>query len=247
MIGKTSMLYWYPLSTKAAGDINVPKTIILELQGVHPQMKSIIRKLFMMKNITKEEKEAVSKLAWTCRAFAEQIGYPLFIRNDYSSHKHEWSSTCYVTTKEKLFEQVYQQLELNIMSNLNYNAIIFRELIDTRPIFYAFDSMPVTKERRYFIKDGKVVCHHPYWPSEAFRNYDLENWQIMLANMNREYPKEVDYLTKVAERISNLMPEFYSVDFLMDRKGKWWLIDMAEGEVSYHWKECQYANFTIAK
>jgi hypothetical protein len=238
-IDKTSMLYWYPIAVKGAGELGIAKTLFLELDKVHKDLKIILIRLFCQEPLKENELAILRKFNWICNAMAEQIGYPLFVRNDQASHKHEWRETCYIDTPDKLLHNIQNQIELNIMHELPINAIVFRELIKTKKEFEAFDGMPITKERRYFIENGKVICHHEYWVEEAFKHYKKQLWEEPLKRMNHQGEQEVEYLTKQAERISKLIPEYFSIDFLQDENSKWWLIDMAEGEKSFHIETCQ--------
>lgn len=40
----------------------------------------------------------------------EEIGYPLFLRSDQGSGKHEWRDTCYVPNQESLISHVISLL-----------------------------------------------------------------------------------------------------------------------------------------
>jgi hypothetical protein len=104
--------------------------------------------------------------------------------------------------------------------------------------------MPVNPERRYFINDGKVLCHHPYWIQAAITKPSIENWQEVLAEINTETTEEVQLLSGYAELIAKELPGFWSIDFCKAKNGQWYLIDMATGEHSWHPEDCPY-NKTI--
>ena len=56
-----------------------------------------------------------------------------------------------------------------------------------------------------------------------------------LKEINHESDEEVEYLTGVCERVAEYLPGIdWSVDFLRDIHGKWWLIDMGEAYKSWH-------------
>ncbi|SMB97817.1 hypothetical protein SAMN00808754_1962 [Thermanaeromonas toyohensis ToBE] len=186
----------------------------------------------------------------------EQLGYPLFVRTDMASGKHDWQNSCYVASSAKLWSNIYRVVEFNEIADilgLQPEALVFRKYIPLEAAFKAFyGRMPVAKERRYFVRDGKVECHHPYWVAEAigewwYRVNDLavkypdkigllpENWPSILAELNRETPEEVELLTAYAEEIGRAIGEgYWSVDFAKGQDGVWYFIDMAEGEQSWH-------------
>lgn len=173
-------------------------------------------------------------------------GYPLFIRTDLSSGKHLWKSTCYVENGEKLIPNMLSLCQANGTADipglsLQFEAIIFREFLDLAASFKAFrGDMPINKERRYFVRDGVVVCHHPYWPTDSIvgRTQDA-NWQEKLAALNAEDKDEVEILTRYAERVGCRLPGFWSIDFAQTKNGTWYLLDMADGGRSFHWEGCK--------
>jgi len=122
---------------------------------------------------------------------------------------------------------------------------IARELIPTKAAFYAFrGNMPIVKERRYFVQDGKVVCHHPYWPAEAIENRVTNcvcnsNWVKLLYDINKETDYEIDLLSRLSGEVGDTIRGEWSIDWLWSESlGKWFLIDMADANQSYHWAGC---------
>jgi len=193
------------------------------------------------------------------KAVAEEIGYPVFIRTDMASDKFGWEKTAYVRNESDLQSHIMMTLEFNEMAGilgLNYKAIVIREFLELDWRFKAFrGKMPVAKERRYFVKDGEVICHHPYWFKEAIQQahkhdgttskylgyfpHDLPNtWEKMLKNLNLECREEVLILSDYAKTVSRSVEGYWSVDFACDRDGKWYLIDMALGFASEHYPDC---------
>lgn len=178
----------------------------------------------------------------------DNMGYPAFIRSGIMSAKHDWEKSCYIPkalSLNDLANHVYTILEMNAMAwgTSLPTCFVVRELIKTAPVFHAFyGKMPITKERRYFINDGKVQCHHPYWPEEAFRDDDkLSDYKkLSLEIMNYEPDIEVRLLTEMSEFVATKFPGYWSLDWLQDVTGKWWAIDMAQGERSFHWKGCEH-------
>jgi hypothetical protein len=46
---------------------------------------------------------------------------------------------------------------------------VVREFLPTMPVGVCprYGNMPVCREFRYFIEDGRYCCSHPYWPMES--------------------------------------------------------------------------------
>jgi len=128
--------------------------------------------------------------------------------------------------------------------------LIARKLIPTTAVFLAFDgNLPITKERRYFVQDDKVVCHHPYWPPDAFVRRDggcwaneaiFPRWRKALCDMNQQDAEEVELLSRLSSDIGRELGGAWSVDWLWsEQEGQWYMIDMAEADKSYHWPGCE--------
>ena len=228
MVYLTSMLYWYP------------KIRDLEI----PQPRTEIYKL------TKQELEILNNeqfpdtLIESIEPIISKFSYPFFVRTDFASGKHGWRDTCFIENKEKLSRNIFEVVVENLIADLfglPFEALIFREYIPLKAGFKAFyGNMPVAKERRYFIKDKQIQCHHPYWPKDAIRRPNNENWEIILDEQNKETEKEIELLSEYCLLVAEKFKGYWSVDFAYGQDEEWYLIDMAEGEHSFHWLECDF-------
>jgi hypothetical protein len=174
---------------------------------------------------------------------AERIGYPLFLRTDLASAKHHWLDSCYVEGPDNLMRHIWEVVEFNFMVNivgLPCEALVFREYVPLESSFRAFKGMPVARERRYFVRDGAVECHHPYWIEDAIAKHGVHepmlppDWKAKLRRLNTQTVAEVEHLTPLAQRVGELLRGAWSVDFARTAAGEWLLIDMAIAEESYH-------------
>lgn len=174
---------------------------------------------------------------------SHEIGYPLFMRTDLASGKHEWPTTCFVRNSTQIREQFRNLLmwcEMADMMGLPTEAIMLREYVSLESTFAAFGGMPVARERRYFVNGAEVKCHHPYWIEDAVEKgarpqYPLpENWRGLLSELNTETPEEVYLLTEYASKIGAALGEDWSVDFARGVDGQWYFIDAARAWRSWH-------------
>lgn len=213
-LNKNSLAYWFPRIENLG--VPVPKTIITAL-----------------------EKEAVV-------AAAKELDYPVFLRTDLCSGKHDWKESCFIESADRIENNLAKVLEANIrwqMLGINPQFACVREFLDLETAFVAFaGEMPINKERRYFVKDAKVICSHPYWPQSAFNNHPArmaygENWEIKLSELNIADSSETQ-LTEYAEKVGRELGGFWSIDFAKAKNGTWYLLDMALGENSWHWSDC---------
>ena len=167
------------------------------------------------------------------KSTGDKIGYPLFLRTDLCSGKHSYASTCYVENKESLGGHVVRLVDDNCSKDQAFTSMVFREFIELDWQFKAFNKLPIAPERRYFIRDGKITGHFPYWPENAIMHPDKKDWKSLLKEMNIESDHEIEILSQHAKQVSMALPGYWSIDFAKGRDGIWYLIDMAEAIKSW--------------
>ena len=176
---------WFPL-VEAAG-IPVPRTRIVTT-GI--ELVNLLDGIAVpgWEDFTGEVRDA-----------ATEMGFPCFLRTGHGSGKHQWRDTCFLRRPEHVAAQVAMLVDWSYAVDflgLPTHTWVVRELLPVEAPFTAFKGMPVSKERRYFVNDGVVVGHHPYWPPGAVAEGDprtvhgsmLEaaEWKAMLAPLNVE-------------------------------------------------------------
>jgi len=240
-MNKSSLVYWFP-KIKGLG-IPVPKTEIVPLT---PEEIQTYHKC-------KEDTVFFSRLnEQVRRAIQERFQLPVFLKTDEYSNKHGWKETCFLNDLRNLDRNLAKIIEgsltVDFLGPLPIEAMVVREFIPMKTGFHAFrGEMPVNPERRYFILNGRVECHHPYWIEDAVvkgtgKEKLPENWRHLAKSMNYESPEEIAILTGYAQRVARVMPEHWSIDFCKSLLKGWILIDMAEGDKSWHPSTCQYSS-----
>ncbi len=239
--------YWWP-RVKASG-VLAPKTELF------------IGKTGLVGSICGEECPELDEAREWVKSVAKKYGgYPVFLRAGHLSGKHSWPKTCFLGDESEIDDHLRaltEECEIADIMGFPSNVWAVRELLKTNSIFTAFHGFPVTCERRYFFKDGKVVCHHPYWPEQAIRQ-GLGLWDPMdeglakpsdddqrklnhLGVMNLQPRVEIEHLTKQSEIVAKQFEGSWSIDWLQTAEGHWHCIDMARAEDSYHWDNCPVA------
>lgn len=231
-----SMLIWYPKIKDLP--IPQPKTevLVIEPKDLVPLMNEVVPDAFTEK----------------VKAVCDRMGYPCFLRTDLASAKHVWKRSCFIgnpnVDRVPLWEHIFEVVSFNLCADimgLDFKALVIREFIPMDSRFTAFyGDMPVNPERRYFINDGNVLCHHPYWIEEAIadsKQPSIPNWRKVAKELNIETEEEIELLTSYAEMVAKQFEGYWSVDFCKAKDGRWILIDMARGERSWHQKSCKFA------
>ena len=232
-VNPNSAAIWLPVVERLG--IDSPRTIMVEYD--HRDMMRI------------EDGQAPLKLdalMAELESACEKIGWPCFIRTDLASAKHDGPRSYRASNPASLRNCVYATAADNEMKLWLECAgpthFMVREFLDLDAPFTAFGGLPVSREWRFFAGGGRAICHHPYWPAPAIEKYvkGPENWRELLADLHRE-PECLSELETRAIEVAHELGGNWSVDFAMDRSGKWWLIDCAVMEQSWHWPDCPNA------
>lgn len=235
MSDPTLLSYWFPL-VRAAG-LPVPKTEIVA-QGVSSDALFD----FIGEDPRSPESPAkVNALIWAVQDAGDRLGWPCFLRTGLFSGKHGWKSTCCVRTADVVaghIAEIFTDSQCVDMWGLDSSEWVVREMLKTRALFYAFyGQMPITRERRYFVRDGEIVWRQPYWPPYSIEGHNpsVENWREILEADNARMPQEDEELSALSLRVSAAVPGYWSVDWLWTMDRGWVLTDMAVGDQSFRW------------
>ena len=221
-----SLEAWYPLLVAAS--IPVPATEIVQAPfDLTPLLDG-------------EEPEGWTIFVAELEAAARRIGYPVFLRTGHGSGKHEFVWTCFVPEAAALANHVAALVEWSALVDflgLPTDVWAVREMLPVESTFTAFRGFPVSRERRYFIRDGRVIGHHPYWPPAAIEDPSVQDWRPRLDALNTETPEEIAVLTDLSKRVGAAIPGAWSVDWLWSPGRGWICIDMAWAERSFVWAD----------
>jgi hypothetical protein len=174
---------------------------------------------------------------------ADQIGYPVFVRTDLSSAKHDGVDAVRADDAEDL-----QRIAAGLVADaakkfMHPAAFLVREWIDVDSRFEAFDGLPIGVEFRVFATPDEHLCTHYYRPEDSIRDASLPErlWTDLRDELT--YARKAPWFGAAA-RMAAFEADFrhgideseraWSVDFARDENGEWYLIDMALAEDSWH-------------
>jgi hypothetical protein len=180
--------------------------------------------------------DARGRMWWMAiQTAAQDLGAPLFLRNDLGAGKYDWRHTCYLDDIGRLRAQLANVLEAGVSMGQACSGIALRQYIQADWRFKAFHGqMPIAPERRLFVDNGRVVCWHPYWGEEMILAADRRNWELELATMNLMGEDEIELLIERTEMVGERLEGYWSVDWMRGQDGEWYLIDVALGHDSWH-------------
>lgn len=224
---QTSMTNWWPRVRDL--DVPTPQTIRLDAEPASFGDGSI--------SVPIPDEDDVAD------AIDEVGGPPAFIRSDQMSEKHrmERASKVASTDKDELAMSVGSLAEAHLMAMgvPNPEWYYVREWLDLRHEFTAFGGTPIASELRFFINHGSVHEVGWYWPEDAIRRPDSDEWEDELTALREHALGQRDEVAGMAEVVADEFDGYWSVDFAETEDGDWHLIDMARGEVSWHPDGCE--------
>ena len=224
-----------------------PRVVNLEI----PQPRTIMLETGFDSLMTFADHKTANHIPESAYEAARDIGYPLFLRTDLASAKHDWRNSCLVERESDLAEHMAAVAYFNFMVGLLPRGWMFRELLPLEHDFEVFEFMPCSTEWRVFVDYGSVLCSHPYWEAETileWYNGDIQTyeqyrpfavppdgWEDMLSRRYGVMPTEIK---RAAALVGLILGGSWSVDMAKHEDGTWFLTDMAPSAQSYHKPGC---------
>ncbi len=161
MADRNCLSTWFPRLAQAG--LPVPRTKVIHVSDGHELAHLLDGKM----------PHQFDPLVEAIRAAADEMGgYPVFLRTGQGSGKHDWKNTCHVPDAESVPNHVAALVEwshLMDMMGLPHDVWCVREMLPVEPaaVLPNYGDMPLVKEVRCFIRGGKILCAHHYWPHGA--------------------------------------------------------------------------------
>lgn len=146
---------------------------------------------------------------------------PFILKGATNSKKFQWKTHMYAENRRQACDVYARLCEDGIISQQQIYIRKFEKLHT-----YTLDvvGLPVTKEFRFFIYDGRILCGGYYWSNYS----DFLEEKGLLPSIE-EVPAA--FLTKVIERVGrNVM--FYALDVAQTESGDWIVIELNDGQMS---------------
>ena len=216
-----SLFFWWP----HLRDERMPKTV-----GVVCDIKHLFPAL---------DGEDTPDAPWAAfEGAAKSVGFPVFVRTDQSSAKHDGPQSYRINSLLDLQRVIEAALTDNCLKNLEGSVcgFVFRQWIELDGRFTAFHGHPIAPEVRIFVEArGKetptIDESYFYWPEEAFEGHcDDPEWRKIRQAMETETMVSSVLLplqVRAIEATKRIGFGEWSIDFARDKNGDWWLIDMA--------------------
>lgn len=233
-IAPTALSYWFPKIE--AGGLPVPRTRIIRMpEAAQKELRA---------TFDGNDAGNAALAPFYAEIASAAFAFPMFLRTDHTSGKHNWDETCYVRDRESIGQHVWSIVEFSEMAGimgLPWDTWAVREMLPTLPFGACkyYGNMPICREWRVFVENNRIICHHPYWPEHALfegkapADLDYEAF-TRLTDADR------DAVLGLASRAGAAAGGAWSVDILETQRG-WFVTDMAEAHKSWHWLNCVHA------
>ena len=140
---------------------------------------------------------------------------PIIVKDYVKSQKHYWHEACFIPNaadKTKVMAVVNKFVELQD-ADLN-EGLVFREYVELEALtHHSTSGMPLTKEFRVFVKNGKVSSIFKYWDEGDYQNVEpvMEEFEPILPTIK-----------------SN----FFTMDIAKRKNGGWIIVELGDGQVA---------------
>ena len=145
-----------------------------------------------------------------------EFGNRAIIVKDYvKSQKHYWTEACFIP-KANDWEQVETVIRkfIDLQAEDLNEGLVFREYVELKKLTHHSKSgMPLTKEFRLFILDGKIIQQLKYWEEGDYQNVELQLEQFL-------------------QVIPKIKSRFFTMDIAQKENGEWIIVELGDAQVA---------------
>lgn len=158
---------------------------------------------------------SIDEVMKTLRQFGDKA---VIVKDFVKSRKHEWHEACYIpsASDQDAVERVVRRFLRLQGEDLN-EGLVFREFVEFEPLTtHSKSGMPLTREYRLFVLDGRIILAIPYWEEGDY-----------LDKVGDALP--LDNFQKVAQKV---LSRFFTMDIARRVDGTWNIVELGDGQVA---------------
>jgi len=129
-------------------------------------------------------------------------GGPFVVKGETNSKRNLWKTHMFATNKREAVQVACRLMEDSLIGQ---QRIYVRDFISLDTFGVGLDGVPISREFRFFVLDGKVLCGAYYWANHV----DFLKEQDVAIPQASEVPQE--FLSRVTSTIGDSV-RFYVVD-----------------------------------
>lgn len=144
------------------------------------------------------------------------------LKGQTNSKKFNWNTHMFAKDKESVRVVLSRLLDDTLIGRQD---IYVREYVPLVTYCHGINGLPITKEFRFFVLYGEVLCGGFYWSSHIEEVTKANGGKLPSAE---EVPQ--DLLEIVTTKLGHI--PFYSVDIAQTITGDWTVVDLNDGQMS---------------
>lgn len=140
---------------------------------------------------------------------------PIILKDYVKSAKHHWKEACFIpnASDRNHVDKVVSRF-LEIRGDELEGGLVFRQFINFKALTtHSKSGMPLTKEFRLFVLDGKIVHWFNYWEEGNYENM-------------------VPPLELFADRAKHIKSRFFTMDIAQAETDEWLVVELGDGQVA---------------
>jgi hypothetical protein len=140
---------------------------------------------------------------------------PIIIKDYVKSQKHKWKEACFIENSgDKNKVKTVIDNFINLQEDNLTEGLVFREFLDLEFLdFHSKSGMPLTKEYRLFFYKNELLSIFNYWENENYNDDKID----------------LNIFISIAK---NIKSNFFTMDIAKAKNGKWYIIELGDGQVS---------------
>lgn len=139
---------------------------------------------------------------------------PVVVKDYVKSRKHEWDEACFVPDAAAPEAMRVVETFLHRQGPELVGGLVLREFEPFVPLArHAVSGMPLTREHRLFLLDGRIVSADDYWEDGVYP----------------EEPLPLERFEAIGRRIDS---RFFTMDVALRTDGEWRVVELGDGQVA---------------
>jgi len=147
---------------------------------------------------------------------------PFVLKGETNSKKFLWKSHMFAEDKKRAIE-IHSLLCAD--SLIGEQDIIIRQYIPLHTYMIGLQDLPITKEFRFFILNGRVISSGYYWSSH------VEEIKEKLGKIPSSQEVPIEFMAKAINSIKSNI-NFFTIDVAQTESGEWIVIELNDGQMS---------------
>lgn len=224
VVGRYSVL---PYFKETAADIEYTGAQLINGPREHYYVADLANWLRDLEDLTPKTWRAEDFFRETM--FSEEDMGSFVLKGQTNSRKDRWSTHMLAKTRQDVSTVFERLLSDGLLGQAGegHQTIYVRQYIPLVTYAFGIGGLPITKEFRIFVARGEILTGAYYWSSWADTCIDQDpDWREPDVE---EVPQE--FLREVTGRIGRKV-EFYCVDVAQDTAGRWWVVELNDGQQS---------------